>query len=250
MVIKLLIADKTYDPWLYRWRHEEKDNGDKFWFSLDYGPAHVVILSSEHETRRQWQWLERDLEKANEAERRAVVPWIIVVAHHPMYNGRRITMSEANRDKIGEMLTEHRVNLFLCGHCHNYERTKPMNQDGVTDWGDGTLDLPYIQEIFEPEEGDEGPRTHHCNWNNCKSGGRQGNRWCNADEGKCAACGGEWCKYPEEEDEEEEEEESSSGGRRRSKQEVVPGWGTIHMIVGMGGRRGDQCQALVSLVLP
>mmetsp|Transcript_25478 Transcript_25478/g.71249 ORF Transcript_25478/g.71249 Transcript_25478/m.71249 type:complete len:957 (+) Transcript_25478:296-3166(+) len=228
----------TYDPWLYRWRHEEENNGDKFWFSLDYGPAHIIILSSEHETRRQWEWMEMDLEKASEPKKRAVVPWIVVVAHHPMYNGRRITMSESNREKIGELLTKYKVSLFLCGHCHNYERTKPMNKDGVTDFGDGSMELPYIHELFEPEAGDEDARTHHCNWNKCDSGGRQGNMWCNANEDNCDACGGEWCKYPE--------EDGSSEGLRdqKKKMEPVPGWGTIHMIIGMGGRRGDQCVPL------
>lgn len=222
----------TYDPWLYRWRHEEDGNGDQFWFSVDYGPVHVAIVSSEHETKRQWAWLEEDLKRANKPEQRAKVPWIILVAHHPMYNQRRITMSAANIEHFGEMLTKYKVSLFLCGHCHNYERTKPMNADGVTDYGDGSLLQPYIHEIFEPSAGYT-PPTHVCFWSSCGSGIPQVDRWCSAEESNCAGCKGVWCPYTE---------PGPAGGSGERAQ-----WGTIHMIIGMGGRRGDQCAAQVRI---
>jgi len=160
----------TYDPWLHRWRHGERTSNE-FWFSFDYGPVHFVILTSEHETRRQWDWLSGDLRRANGNRER--VPWIIVVAHHPMYNAGRKGMGQENIRNIEPMFQEYKVSLFICGHCHNYERTKPMFQEKVLDRGDGRLTDPYIQPIFQRSDNDE--------------------------------------------------------------------WGTIHLIVGMGGRRGDLC---------
>lgn len=62
-------------------------------------------------------------------------------------------------------------------------------------------------------------------------------------------CGGMWCRT----EDNNAPKETSRGGRRRRDDDdddggygrMSEGWGTIHMIVGMGGRRGDQCPALV-----
>lgn len=240
-------SGQTYDSWLHRWRHEEEGNGDQFWHSFDYGPAHFVFLSTQHETPRQFQFLEEDLRKANEPERREKVPWVIVVAHHPMYNVN--TFSQMNRDGFEPLLAKYRVSLYLCGHCRNYERTKPINQGTVTDWGDGKLDDPYIQAIFpavEPPATAPEP-TRHCKWNGC-SGGSLGRLWCNQDAANCQSCGGDWCPYPN-----GDPEVSNSGEEIRNVEadsDMNLGWGTIHLTVGIGGRHGDQCPALVCTQLP
>lgn len=119
-----------------RFRHSvkptsEEDDWAANWYSFDYGPVHVIFLSSEHskyenDIARQAHWLEQNLQvrprspsppplsaavclrssaarrlvkglscrrcpacaeqKANVAEQRRKVPWIVVVIHRPLHN--------------------------------------------------------------------------------------------------------------------------------------------------------------------
>ena len=54
---------------------------------------HIISFSSEvyyyyidfHYIHKMYNWLKRDLEIANRPENRAVRPWIIALAHKPMY---------------------------------------------------------------------------------------------------------------------------------------------------------------------
>jgi hypothetical protein len=63
-------------------------------YSFDVGPVHVIGLSSEFyfyvnygwsQMAQQYKWLENDLKEANKPENRALRPWIITMAHRPMY---------------------------------------------------------------------------------------------------------------------------------------------------------------------
>lgn len=58
-------------------------------------------------------------------------------------------------------------------------------------------------------------------------------------------CAGIWCRLEDEKEGENNDrrgrDDDDDGGYGR----MADGWGTIHMIIGMGGRRGDQCPALV-----
>nr|KAG5704433.1 hypothetical protein BaRGS_024288 [Batillaria attramentaria] len=61
---------------------------------FNMGPAHIISFSSEYyfylrygfiQPVKQFRWLERDLREANKPENRAKHPWIITMAHRPMY---------------------------------------------------------------------------------------------------------------------------------------------------------------------
>jgi hypothetical protein len=63
-------------------------------YSFDVGPVHVIGFSSEFyfyinygwsQMAQQYKWLENDLKEANKPENRALRPWIITMAHRPMY---------------------------------------------------------------------------------------------------------------------------------------------------------------------
>lgn len=63
-----------------------------FRFSFEVGPVHFVVFSTEfyfytqygyHQIENQYKWLISDLKKAN--LNREKVPWIITMAHRPMY---------------------------------------------------------------------------------------------------------------------------------------------------------------------
>ena len=78
------------------------------------------FMGTQHETRRQLQFLEDDLKKANLPSKRKKVPWIVAIAHHPMYNARGYNMGATNREGFAPLFAKYRVSLFLCGHCHNH----------------------------------------------------------------------------------------------------------------------------------
>jgi hypothetical protein len=99
-------------------------------YSYDYGDVHFISLDSygyEQGQYRMWegpqlQWLQQDL-AANTKK------WTIVYFHHPPY-----TMGSHNSDTETELaqirqglvpvFDQYKVDLVLCGHSHNYERTR------------------------------------------------------------------------------------------------------------------------------
>ena len=77
-----------FDAFLGRWRHGEGED-DKFWWSVNFGPMHIAVLSSDHDYEKgskQIRWLDSDLEEANKPENRLQRPWVIVAVHRPMYS--------------------------------------------------------------------------------------------------------------------------------------------------------------------
>merc|ERR1719454_1625348 len=56
---------------------------ENLWYSFEYGGVHVTVFSTEHDLDAQTAWVKQDLQKA--ASNRANVPWILVMAHKPMY---------------------------------------------------------------------------------------------------------------------------------------------------------------------
>lgn len=61
-----------------------KDDDDVFWYSYDVGPAHTIVLSSEHdlsEGSAQHEWLKRDLDGRDDN-----ADWTIVEIHRPLYD--------------------------------------------------------------------------------------------------------------------------------------------------------------------
>ncbi|KAK1948422.1 Acid phosphatase type 7 [Phytophthora citrophthora] len=108
---------------------------NNWFYSYDVGLVHFAVISTEiyfKETfeedgdviARQEAWLERDLAKAN--ANRELTPWVVVIGHRPMY----CTSDDTNcgdkaamlRDRLEDKLYRHGVDVYLCGHQHNYER--------------------------------------------------------------------------------------------------------------------------------
>jgi 3',5'-cyclic AMP phosphodiesterase CpdA len=110
-------------------------SGTQAYYSFNWGNAHFISLDS-HGTEAgslrlydtlspQVTWIKKDLE-ANNKE------WVIVYWHHPPF-----TMGSHNSDKEGDLirirqnfiriLERYGVDLVLCGHSHNYERSYLLN---------------------------------------------------------------------------------------------------------------------------
>lgn len=104
-------------------------SGTEHYYSFDYGNIHVICLDSEESARNlggpMLNWLEQDL-AANTRD------WTIVMWHSPPYT-KGSHDSDNTFDSAGRMqdmranvvpiLESYGVDLVLCGHSHNYERS-------------------------------------------------------------------------------------------------------------------------------
>ncbi|KAF4319431.1 hypothetical protein BBO99_00002109 [Phytophthora kernoviae] len=108
---------------------------NNWFYSFDVGLVHFSVISTEiyfkgtmdidgDVVARQEAWLEQDLAKAN--ANREQTPWLVVIGHRPMYCTSDYTNCGSKaamlRDRLEDMLFKHGVDLYLCGHQHNYER--------------------------------------------------------------------------------------------------------------------------------
>ncbi|XP_064600685.1 acid phosphatase type 7-like [Liolophura sinensis] len=138
------------------------EDGRKMFYSFNIGPVHVISFSTEfyfyiqygiHQIFDQYVWLEEDLKEAAKPENRAERPWIITMAHRPMYcsnydnddctksesiirTGLPITQSAA----LEPLLYKYGVDLEFWAHEHSYERLFPIYNRVMYN---GSWDFPY-----------------------------------------------------------------------------------------------------------
>ena len=105
--------------------------GDEETFSLDYGPAHIVVVNDSPQqlddlTAKTPAFLRSDL-MAHASAR-----WKIVNHHRPIYSASTSHGSDLFlRAEWGPIFDQAQVDLVLNGHDHDYERTKPMRDNQV-----------------------------------------------------------------------------------------------------------------------
>jgi acid phosphatase type 7 len=115
--------------------------GNESWYGLDYGPAHLTVLNDTPEQAAtvlgaQRDFLRQDLTAA------AAAPWKLLMHHKAMWSAGTIHGSNlVLRDAWGPLVDEHRVDLVLAGHEHNYERSKPLRGTEIVAAGEGTVFL-------------------------------------------------------------------------------------------------------------
>ncbi len=110
-----------YSPYLARLALPQPET----WYAFDYAEVRFVAFNSDdYRNEEQLTWFERTLRQARQDPS---VRWLIVFLHHPLYSStvRRLN-NQGLIDTIGNLLDEHKVDLVLAGHNHNYERTYPL----------------------------------------------------------------------------------------------------------------------------
>ena len=132
-------------------------SGTEKYYSFDYADIHFVCLDSQSSSRLSGSpmltWLESDLAATTKN-------WIIAFWHHPPYSwGTHTSDGELDmiemREEVVPILERYGVDLNLCGHSHNYERSYLINghygfssdleEQMILDGGHGheSVDHPY-----------------------------------------------------------------------------------------------------------
>ncbi|XP_035678872.1 acid phosphatase type 7-like [Branchiostoma floridae] len=136
--------EAQFDFAAYRnWLHmpgNESGSSSPYYYSFDYLGVHFVGISTEHDMRgnsSQHRWLEQDLRTAD--QNRARTPWILVFGHRPLYcssaifwSTRCTTEAREFRSDLEELFRRYHVDVYVCGHNHQYERSWPVSGGNVT----------------------------------------------------------------------------------------------------------------------
>lgn len=109
-------------------------------YITDSGPfGYIKGDYTENESYEQYHWLKKDLAKVD----RNKTPWIIAMAHRPMYSSQNATYQMDVANAFEKVLIEHGVDMYLAGHIHWYERLYPLEKGGKIDKGSVVSDNTY-----------------------------------------------------------------------------------------------------------
>ncbi|KAI8148583.1 Metallo-dependent phosphatase-like protein [Fennellomyces sp. T-0311] len=128
--------------------YQESGSVTPLYYSINYKSLHLVSISTEvyfaedgtavDQVHSLINWLEQDL--AHHKQK-----WVVVIGHRPLYcsptndkdcsykaDTLRNGLPDANDTNVRltpgleQVFTRHKIDLYLCGHRHNYERTWPV----------------------------------------------------------------------------------------------------------------------------
>lgn len=88
----------------------------------------------------QLQWLDRELSRDDNAD------WTIVAGHHPVYAQTPKQTSERTdmQKKVDPILRKHKVDMYVCGHIHNFQHIRKNGIDYVVNTS-GSLSRPDVK---------------------------------------------------------------------------------------------------------
>jgi predicted phosphodiesterase len=97
--------------------------GRYYTFTKDIVQFWAIDTNDNANWSEQLAWLDKSLAKSQ-------ATWKIVFGHHPVYSSGLHGSTTRLQKYLLPLLSRHQVQLYLNGHDHNYERTKPI--DGTT----------------------------------------------------------------------------------------------------------------------
>lgn len=100
-------------------------NMDDRFYTYRQGPAQFFVLDTNSNANwsAQMAWLTQQLQQSNAL-------WKIVYGHHPIYSSGYYGTNPEFVKQFTPLFKAHRVDLYINGHEHHYERTRPI--DGTT----------------------------------------------------------------------------------------------------------------------
>lgn len=109
------------------------------YYTYQKGPIQFFVLNTNNFTPQQGQWLDTELKKSTS-------PWKVVYGHHPPYTSGTHKSNPHLINNLVPILENNKVNLYLNGHEHGYERLEKINGvQYVTSGGGGGI---ISQQIF------------------------------------------------------------------------------------------------------
>lgn len=112
-----------YPGFNMRGRYYTFREGDVQFFALDTNLYYVRNAGNNPEGDAQTAWLERELSQSNAL-------WKVVYGHHQIYSSGHYGLNQAFIEKFSPLFKQYGVQLYINGHEHDYERSKPI--DGTT----------------------------------------------------------------------------------------------------------------------
>lgn len=120
---------------------------DQTWWSTDFGPVHVTVMSTELDFApgsQQYMWMEKDWEAVD----RSKTPFLILAGHRPMYidcmdnsTGREPYVSKIMITQLEPLLRKHHVDVAFWGHHHTYQRSCPVHNSTCVSETEGTIHI-------------------------------------------------------------------------------------------------------------
>lgn len=154
--------ERYYNFSHYKNRFSMPGNTQGVFYSWNIGPAHIISYSTEvyfwlqfgiEQIVQQYDWLIRDLQEATLPENRSKRPWIITMAHKPMYCSNddsddctrtnsiiRTGLTSKHLWPLEELFYKYGVDMMLEAHEHSYERLWPIYDMQICN---GSLEEPY-----------------------------------------------------------------------------------------------------------
>lgn len=87
----------------------------------------------------QLKWIDNELSRDDKAD------WVIVAGHHPVYAQTPKQSSERKdmQKKVYPILRKHKVDMYVCGHIHNFQHIRKNGIDYVVNTS-GSLSRPEV----------------------------------------------------------------------------------------------------------
>lgn len=87
----------------------------------------------------QLRWLDNELSRDDDAD------WTVVAGHHPVYaqTPKQSSEREDMQKKVDPILRKHKVDMYVCGHIHNFQHIRRNGIDYVVNTS-GSLSRPEV----------------------------------------------------------------------------------------------------------
>jgi hypothetical protein len=129
--------EKYFNYTAYRHRFHMPENGNgNFWYSFNHGLVHWLQMSTEHPYTPgspQYKWIQEDLIKAT--KNRDKQPWLFVSGHRSIFCSDKDEWGsrEQRQHILSPLFEKYKVDMYLSGHMHMYERVYPVFANGTVD---------------------------------------------------------------------------------------------------------------------
>jgi len=95
-------------------------SGRYYTFRRDQVQFFALDTNGNADWKTQLPWLEQELSRSD-------APWKVVFGHHPVYTSGLYGVNKAFIKNLTPLFQKYRVQLYINGHDHDYERTHPIN---------------------------------------------------------------------------------------------------------------------------